>query len=62
MPGIRCEGCRKFLGTIRDATLRKGIVHLCVDCETKRKAADLAMKTKPTDNFERFMDMINKRR
>ena len=36
---ISCSCCSKYLGEIRDARLRKGIYHLCGDCEIKRKAA-----------------------
>ena len=41
---IFCEGCKQYMGEIRDATLRKGIVYLCTRCETKRLASDLAQK------------------
>ncbi len=42
---IYCKPCRKYLGEIRDATLRKEIVFLCSNCETKRLASGLANKT-----------------
>ena len=29
---IYCNGCGVYLGEIRDAKLRKNIVHLCKDC------------------------------
>ena len=29
---IYCHKCKKYLGEIRDATIRKGIVYLCRDC------------------------------
>jgi hypothetical protein len=50
--GIFCQGCNLPLGVIRDAKLRKGIVYLCKNCETKRVASDLMNKnkTKKPDN------------
>lgn len=44
---IRCIGCNKYLGVIRDAKLLKGIVYLCPACETKRKASDMAKRYAP---------------
>lgn len=40
---LYCEGCAKYMGEVRDATLRKGMVVLCDKCETKRKLAAMAM-------------------
>lgn len=34
---IKCEDCSKSMGEIRDATLRKGIIHICTPCNTARK-------------------------
>ena len=34
---IKCEDCSKPMGEIRDATLRKGIIHICTHCNTARK-------------------------
>jgi len=42
---IRCKGCNKYLGEIRDATLRKEITYLCISCERKRLASDLTQRT-----------------
>jgi len=56
MRRIHCAGCGKYLGEIRDATLRKGIVHLCDGCNMKRLASDLANKTAPKSPFEDLMD------
>lgn len=33
---IYCTNCNTYLGVIRDATLRKGIAHLCFGCECER--------------------------
>ena len=33
---IYCEDCRKYLGEIREATLRTGIIYLCAPCNKKR--------------------------
>jgi RNase P subunit RPR2 len=41
---IFCANCKKPLGTIRDARLRKGIKFLCPECNTKRIASDMAKK------------------
>ena len=48
---VYCEGCNLYLGEIRDAKLRKGIVYLCKNCETKRIASDLARQTKKKDSI-----------
>lgn len=32
MKKLHCNNCHKYLGEIRDATLRKGIVYTCEDC------------------------------
>ena len=45
---IYCKGCNIYLGEIRDAKLKKGIVYLCSDCDTKRVASD--MVNKPNNN------------
>jgi len=29
---IYCKHCGKYLGEIRDATLRKGVVFICKEC------------------------------
>ena len=42
-----CAGCHIYMGEVRSATLKKGMVVLCEVCETKRKASDLASKTSP---------------
>ena len=34
---VKCEDCSKPMGEIRDATLRKGIIHICTPCNTARK-------------------------
>lgn len=34
---IYCHKCRHYLGVIRDAKLRKGIVHVCGECADKGK-------------------------
>lgn len=35
---IRCDKCHLNLGEIRDAKLRKGIVHFCEPCSRNMKA------------------------
>lgn len=41
---INCESCNSYLGEIRDAKLKVGMVSLCVSCEKKRKAAFVYMR------------------
>lgn len=43
---IYCRQCHKFLGTIRDATLRKGIAHLCSDCNSAGNLFDTLFRPK----------------
>jgi len=58
---IYCKGCKKYLGEIRDATLMKGIVHLCNNCEIKRFASDLAQKTRgDVGSMDFFNDIFRK--
>lgn len=45
---IYCSGCSTYLGIIRDAKLRKGIVFLCKNCGTKRVALEMQRKTRPS--------------
>ena len=52
---IYCKGCRIYVGEIKGGSrLIKGIVYLCPNCEIKRKASDLASKTKKDDLSELF--------
>ena len=58
---IFCKGCGKYLGEIRDAKLRKGMVYLCQNCETKRIASDMArIKMRVRDPNREFMDIFGK--
>ncbi len=59
---IYCKSCNVYLGIIRDAKLRKGIVYLCGNCETKRLASDMMNKTKLPENdyMDIFKGMFNK--
>jgi hypothetical protein len=41
------KDCQKYLGEIRDATLRKEIHHLCTKCETKRLALKMRFQKPP---------------
>jgi hypothetical protein len=41
------KDCQKYLGEIRDATLRMGIHHLCENCETKRLALKMRFQKPP---------------
>lgn len=42
---INCKGCGKYMGEIRDAKLRKGLVFLCEPCDGRRVALELKEKT-----------------
>ncbi len=57
---IYCKGCNTYLGEIRDAKLKKGIVYLCSNCDTKRIASDLGKKEKPIDYMDLFGDIFKK--
>jgi len=37
MKKIYCSECKTYLGVIRDAKLKKGMVYLCATCESARK-------------------------
>ena len=54
---IYCK-CGVYLGIIRDATLRKGIVYLCEKCDIKRVASDLLKVGKKYDLPEGFDDLF----
>ena len=36
---IYCQDCKAYLGEIREATLKKGMVFLCRNCELKRRVS-----------------------
>lgn len=53
---LHCAGCYvKVAVIIPGSKIKKGMVALCDKCETKRKTADLAMKTKGKNPFDEFM-------
>ena len=61
---INCEECHTYLGVIRDAKLKKGMVHICEKCNTKRLAAKAKERIdnaayKPYDPMEAIKDMMN---
>jgi hypothetical protein len=37
---IFCDTCGNFVGTIRDAKLRKGLKFICPDCDCQDKTID----------------------
>lgn len=50
---VHCEGCRVKVAEIASGSkVKKGAVMLCPACEVKRKASDLANKSRPTDLFD----------
>lgn len=34
---IECAGCRKYMGTLRDAKVRNGMVVYCQECDARNK-------------------------
>ena len=46
---IKCAGCNDYMGEIRDATLKKGMVVLCSDCEKSRENAFNMLALSETD-------------
>lgn len=42
---IECCRCHTYLGEIRDAKLKKGIVYMCDGCITAYRALELAHQT-----------------
>jgi RNase P subunit RPR2 len=57
---IYCSGCSTYLGIIRDAKLRKGIVFLCKNCGTKRVALEMQRKTGGSGMDELFGALFKK--
>ena len=57
---IYCSSCSKYLGEIRDATLRKNTHHLCDQCEIKRKAADMHMQATVRDSKSPVDEILRK--
>lgn len=57
---LHCAGCHIKVAVIMPGSkIKKGMVVLCDKCETKRQAADLAMKTKGSNPFKNtFGDMF----
>ena len=65
MPGsvdIKCAKCGKHLGKILEGSiLRKGMVHLCEQCETQRKALEMRFSGgKSSSPFEGLFDGLFK--
>lgn len=54
MRTIYCQGCKKYVGKIRDAKLLKNIVFLCPKCEIKRKSAILKTTYNPYSSVPFF--------
>lgn len=59
---IHCTRCRTYLGTIRDAKLKKGMTHLCGNCDTAFKAVEMMHKNKTNDSpfGDMFGDIFKK--
>ena len=47
---IYCSECKTPLGEVRDAKLKKGMVHLCSKCESARKLLKAAAGIKGGSN------------
>ena len=55
---IYCNGCKRYLGEIRDGKLMKGISYLCSKCEIKRIASDMAKKNSYDPDISNFFNDI----
>lgn len=56
---IKCTVCRKVMGEIRDASLRKGIKYICEPCDQRRMDSLVELhklKTKPKGLFDDLFD------
>lgn len=54
---IKCTVCRKSMGEIRDATLRKGIRYICEPCDNRRldlMVEMLKIKGGPKSEFDKM--------
>lgn len=54
---INCTVCRKSMGEIRDATLRKGIRYICEPCDSRRLELLVEMmkiKNGPKSEFDKM--------
>lgn len=52
---LYCSGCNIVVAKIvAGSKLKKGMVALCEDCETKRNASDLAATNKRNDLIEKL--------
>ena len=58
---IYCVGCDKYMGEIRDASLRKVIHYLCDKCNTKRIASDMGKNNKKDDYSDYLKDLFGGR-
>ncbi len=54
---IECAGCRKHMGTLRDAKVRNGMVVYCQECDTRNKRLLLLAQATAThkDGMPDFM-------
>ena len=58
---INCSRCKTHLGTIRDAKLKKGMAHMCGDCNTALAALEMSHKMsqdKAYDHTDMFGDVF----
>jgi len=56
---IKCTVCKTPMGTIKDASLRKGIKYLCSGCDTRRLELMVELyklKNKPKHPLESLFD------
>lgn len=62
---IECSRCHTYLGEIRDAQLKKGMVHMCDSCDTAYRSLEMAHKyagDKVPEFGELFGDIFGKKR
>jgi hypothetical protein len=48
---VKCNGCGKHMGTIRDAKLRKGWVMLCINCQDQKSDNTVTINADSSESF-----------
>ena len=58
---IYCAECTTYLGEIRDATLKKGMIYLCIKCEETRNLLKATIGRKGNNPvMDMFTDIFDK--
>jgi hypothetical protein len=53
---IYCNKCSIYCGVIRDASLRKGLIYICEDCQNKRPIGN---SFDSSDFMDYFTDVLS---